>query len=512
MTAKARIAGWLAARPPAQRMGLAFAAGLVSALGFAPYDLWPLTIIAVSAWALLIPSAPRMRSALAVGWWFGFGHMLFGLRWIALAFTFQAAMPAWLGWVAVTLLAALMAIYAAAAAGVAWRLGWTPVSRILALAGGWMIAEWLRGYLFGGFPWDPLGVIWMPVSGLSQAASVVGGFGLSGLLIGAGGAIALWLEGRQRAAATIVALIAAIGIAGQVYLGAATVNDTKARLVIVQANIGQSDKWDESKEAAHLQAYLDLSAPALTHGPALLLWPEAAVPNLLEEEPEARDMLARQLKPHDLLLTGGLAAIRDRSGDAVAARNSLFVVSPDARLLGRYDKSRLVPYGEYLPLRWLLEPLGISRLAPGGIDFLPGPGPRTLVLPGYPAVGPLICYEVIFSGHVVDEAHRPAWLLNASNDAWFSDAGAWMHLAQARLRAIEEGLPVARATPTGVSALIDAHGRVRATLARGKAGVLEVMLPGALPPTPFGRGGEAVPVGLAAILLAAAGLGRPKRI
>ncbi len=505
------ISHWLATRLPVQRMGLAFAAGVASALGFEPYTLWPLTILAFAALALLIPAAPRLRSALAIGWWFGFGHMLFGLRWIALAFTFQAAMPAWLGWVAVALLAMLMAGYASAAAGIAWQLGWTPLSRSLALAGGWMLAEWLRGYLFGGFPWNPLGVVWLPLAGVAQAGAAIGALGLSGLMVLAGCAVALWLEGRQRAGATIVALIALTGMGGQLYLANARVADTTARLDIVQANISQSDKWDESQEAAHLQRYIDLSAAALAKGPGLLLWPEAAVPNLLEEEPEARAVLARQLPAGSLLLTGGLKAIRDSRGHAIGARNSVFVLSPRARLLGRYDKSRLVPYGEYLPLRPILEPLGVSRLVPGGIDFWPGPGPRTLRLPGYPPVGPLICYEVIASGHVVDRADRPAWLLNASNDAWFSDAGAWMHLAQARLRAIEEGLPVARATPTGVSALIDAHGVVRATLGRGKAGSLSVMLPGALPPTPFAMGGEGIPVGLALILLAGACFGYRRR-
>lgn len=498
------IAGWFGGRSLRQRLGLAFVAGAVSALGFAPVEAWPLTIVALAAFILLLPAATRMKSALATGWWFGFGHMLVGLHWIAQAFDFQSNMPAWLGWVAVLLLSMLMAIYPAAAAGVAWRLGRTPLVRVLALAGGWMLAEWLRGYLFGGFPWNPLGVVWLPLIGFAQGAAVIGALGLSGATILVAGALVLALRGDRKIAGRIVGVAAACGIVGQLWIAEAAPPPTATRLHIVQPNIGQDEKWVEAAEELHLRRYLSLSAQALKRGPGLLLWPEAAVPDLLDEDVLARVRLAQALGRDGLLLTGALKAIRDMDGDAIAARNSLFVLDRQAQILGRYDKSRLVPFGEYLPLRDLLTPLGLSRLAPGSLDFWPGPGARTLHLPGYPPVGPLICYEVIASGHVVDRGDRPAWLLNASNDAWFSGAGAYMHLAQARLRAIEEGLPVARATPTGVSALIDAHGRVVATIGRGKMGTLSAMLPGALPPTPYAEGGETIPVLLALLLIAAA--------
>jgi len=280
---------------------------------------------------------------------------------------------------------------------------------------------------------------------------------------------------------------------------------TGTRVHIVQANINQADKWRPDAEERNLQRYLALSAAARRDGrPGLVLWPEAAVVALLEEEPWVARRLSRLLGPGDLLLTGGVKAIRNERGRAVAAYNSLFVLDGDARLIGRYDKNALVPFGEYLPLRGLLERIGVSRLAPGALDFWPGPGARTLRLPGFPAVGPMICYEIVRPGHVVDRADRPAWILNASNDAWFSDAGAWMHLEQARLRAIEEGLPIARATPTGVSAMIDARGRLLATLGRDRTGVLALDIPGALAPTPFARGGSAIPLGLALALIAAA--------
>lgn len=501
------LTDWLAGRSPWQRLALAFAGGAASALGFAPLDAWPLTLLGFALLLLLIPLAQRMRSALALGWWFGLGHMLVGLRWIAQAFNFQDNMPAWLGWVAVVLLSMVMAIYAAIPAGIAWRFRRSAVARTLAFAGAWMLAEWLRGYLFGGFPWNPLGVVLLPLLPVAQAASLVGGLGLTGVVALSAGALALLVaqgRGGARFAVLVAALLVAATAFGLVALSGER-RSTGTRVHIVQADISQADKWRPDAEERNLRRYLALSAAAKLDGqPGLLLWPEAAVIALLEEEPWVARRIARQLGPGDLLLTGGIKAIRNDRGRAIAAHNSLFVLDGKAEIIGRYDKNALVPFGEYLPFRTLLEAIGVSRLAPGALDFWPGPGARTLRLPGFPAVGPMICYEIVRPGHVVDRTNRPAWLLNASNDAWFSDAGAWMHLEQARLRAIEEGLPIARATPTGVSAMIDARGRLLAMLGRGRAGVLAADLPAALPPTPFARAGSFIPLALALLLIAAA--------
>ncbi len=495
---------WLAHRSVRQRAALGFAAGVASALGFAPIDAWPLTLLGLALLLLLVPSTTGVRNALALGWWFGFGHMLAGLYWIAQAFNFQDNMPAWLGWVAVVLLSALMAIYPAVATGIASRFAAAP-ARALAFAGAWMLAEWLRGYLFGGFPWNPLGIVLMPMLPVAQAASAIGGLGLSGLVLLAAGALALLVTDRAwRFAAAVAACVALAAGFGAIDLGAPA-RSSGTRVLIVQANIGQSEKWREDAEERNLRRYLALSAEARLDGrPGLLLWPEAAVMGLLDEEPWVRRRLARVLGPGDLLLTGGVKALRNAQGRAIAAHNSLFVIGAGGRIDGRYDKNALVPFGEYLPLRGLMEAIGVARLAPGSLDFWPGPGPQTLRLAGFPAVGPLICYEIVRPGHVVDPADRPQWLLNASNDAWFSDAGAWMHLEQARLRAIEEGLPIARATPTGVSAMIDARGRLLATIGRGRAGVLSAEIPSPLPPTPFARAGSVIPLLLALLLLAGA--------
>jgi apolipoprotein N-acyltransferase len=235
-----------------------------------------------------------------------------------------------------------------------------------------------------------------------------------------------------------------------------------------------------------------------------VLWPEAATPDLLSVQPAARRRLASLIGPRDLLLLGGVEYVFDRDGLATAAYNSLFVLGPDGRIAGRYDKAHLVPYGEYLPMRPLLSRIGLSRLAPGDLDFLDGPGPRTLELPGFGKAGLQVCYEIIFSGQVVDRANRPDFLFNPSNDAWFGAWGPPQHLAQARLRAVEEGLPVLRATPTGISAVIDAEGRLLQSLPLGTAGAIDARIPPAYPPTPFALYGNVLPFAFALLLVAGA--------
>jgi apolipoprotein N-acyltransferase len=237
-----------------------------------------------------------------------------------------------------------------------------------------------------------------------------------------------------------------------------------------------------------------------------VLWPEAAIENgmLLEEEPGLRRYLARTLGRGDMLLTGGVALEYDAAGRAVGARNSVFALGPDAQIKARYDKAHLVPYGEYLPMRAILTPLGLSRLVPGDLDFWSGPGPTTFDIPGVGQVGFQICYEIIFSGQVIDPAKRPRFLFNPSNDAWFGSWGPPQHMAQARLRAIEEGMTIVRATPTGISGVIAPDGRLVAKIGMGQAAVLDARLPAPAPPTLFARYGNLLPAIFALLLTALA--------
>lgn len=479
------------------RLGLLFLAGAASSLGFAPWNLWPLTLIGL-AWLIReTATTETLRQALKAGWVFGLGHFLLGTHWIAQAFQYQQDMPAWTGWIGVVLLSAYLAVFPAVTVAAMRRLAGLPL--VLGFAGCWTVAEALRGVLFSGFPWNPLGAVALPMAGLGQGAAFVGGLGLSTVIVLAAGGISL-LERQWRAGAAILGLTALAAIAGLIPLRTPTPLTT-ARLNIVQADIGQDEKWSEDGVARAVAKYLKLS-PKPTREARLLIWPEAAIPDLLDEMPAMRRRLGAHLGPNDLMLLGALKAIREVDGTAIAARNSLFVLDSEGGILARYDKKRLVPFGEFLPARTLLNAIGLDRLAPGALDFWPGPGPRTLPLPsGFPAVGPLICYEVIFDGRVTEAGYRPKWLLNVSNDAWFAGAGAEMHLAQARLRSIEEGLPMARSTPTGISAVIDANGRVTASMPRGQAGVIDARLPDANPPTLFSHTGRILPLLLAALLL-----------
>jgi apolipoprotein N-acyltransferase len=294
------------------------------------------------------------------------------------------------------------------------------------------------------------------------------------------------------------------------------------RLRIVQPDIGQADKWRPGFDriAADRLAALTVR-PYPESGPAgILFWPEAAVTDpLIDERPGAegfveyeRARASRSIAPGQLLATGGLAFTSSDRRTIDGATNSVFVLDKSGAIVGRYDKAHLVPYGEYLPMRPVLSALGLSRLAPGDLDFRPGPGPRTLVLPGGMKMGVQICYEIIFSGNVVDPRVRPDYIFNPSNDAWFGAWGPPQHLAQARLRAAEEGLPVIRATPTGISALIDSSGRLLGAVGSGKAGTIDGPLPAKRPPTPFAALGNVIPLALAFILLIAAiVLGRGRR-
>jgi apolipoprotein N-acyltransferase len=496
----------------------AFLAGAAAACGFAPLGLWPLTLAAVALLLWLVGEAPGLRGALGRGWWFGVGHFTVGLNWIATAFTYQAEMPAWLGWIAVVLLSLYLAVYPAAAAGLAWRFGRRdPLRLTIVFAAAWIVTEWLRASLFTGFAWNPLGVSLMPLW-IAQLAPWIGTYGLSGATALLAGALLVLYRRQWRPAAALLA-----GVGGTAALAALIAtpadNRTGIALRIVQPNIGQQDKWQEGFIYESMDRLERLSR-AGTREPRLLLWPEAAItkplqtelayPQLRREAAALRREVAGMLGPSDLLLTGGVTW-RSRDGlEVSSATNSVFAIDPTGRILSRYDKAHLVPYGEYLPMRPILSALGLSRLAPGDIDFDSGPGPQTLSLPLVGKAGFQLCYEIIFSGEVVDRENRPAFLFNPSNDAWFGAWGPPQHLAQARLRALEEGLPVLRSTPTGISAVIDANGALLHSLPWREAGVIDSRLPAPKPPTLFARFGNILPLGFALLLAALALLARTR--
>ncbi len=517
----------------------ALLAGLASATGFAPLSLWPVTLLALALLIHLTQSAPDRRCAFTYGWLFGVGQFTLALHWIAHAFTFQDAMPHWLGYGGVLLLSLYLALFPALATMGAWWLhrkfpslqregsgvGVAPGAASnptfpLLLAALWIATEYLRAILFTGFAWNPIGIILLP-SGAAIAATLVGTYGLGALVILASAALLLIARRQVAAPAALLAPLLLAALWGWLSPAPATPPGAP-RIRVVQPNIGQDEKYSVEREFANFRKLTALTGQPRP-APRLIFWPEAAIPAYLDMEPDWRARLAALLGPGDLLLTGAdKVYFKPVEQDGIlvnklaGANNSVWIVTPQATIAARYSKAHLVPFGEYLPLRSVLEPIGLSRLVPGDADFWPGPGPQSLTIPattGRPALsmGAQICYEIVFSGQVVDSANRPAFLFNPSNDAWFGPWGPVQHLAQARLRALEEGLPIIRSTPTGVSAIIDARGRVAHALGLNRAGFLDSGLPPPLPPTLFARVGNWAPFALMLALFSLAIAIRPSR-
>ncbi|MEP6784788.1 MAG: apolipoprotein N-acyltransferase [Sphingomonadales bacterium] len=479
---------------------IALLAGALSACGFAPLNLWPLTLGGLAILIALVAQAPSAKSAFARGWWWGLGHFTIGLNWIAHAFTFQDFMPAQGGYVAVLLVSLYCALYPGLASWLVRRIA-SPrqgPTFAFAFAAAWIASEYLRATLFTGFAWNPIAVMWVTTH-IAMLTTVIGTYGLSGLTVLG---IALLVPGVQDAGRRHLAIgfgVAAVAAALVMWPYTTPGIDNGPAIRIVQPNVSQAQRHDREFDEESVRILERLTGPPSAE-PRLILWPEAGVPYYLEEESWARYRLAKLLGPRDMLLTGGTTLIYDRRGDLTGARNSVFAMDANADLVARYDKAHLVPYGEYLPMRPILGAIGLSQLVQSDVDFIPGPAPRTIDIKGFGKIAMQICYEIIFSGQVVDRAHRPGFIFNPSTDAWFGAWGPPQHLAQARMRAIEEGLPVIRATPTGISAVIDADGRLLAALPLNKAGVITTRLPPAKAPTVFAQFGNVIPLMLAVLL------------
>jgi apolipoprotein N-acyltransferase len=504
------LSGW-------RRAATSLLLGAISALALPPFHIVPLLVPAFVGLLWILEGADtarkRRRLGLWIGFWFGFGHFIVGLHWIAEPLLVDPARTAWLIPFALPGLAAGLAVFPALVCGalVALPLRGAPLARVVALAALWLVAEFIRGIVFTGFPWNLMGYVWAGVPSMMQVTALVGVLGLSGLTILAAGMPAvLAADGmtavRRWGLIVAVTLVLPLGLwaggqarlAGAGEVGEALIPDVRLR--IVQANIAQRDKWNPELRTAHLERHLALSATPAEVAPTLVIWPETAVPFLLANDVLARVRSAAAAPPGGALITGSVR--RAFHNEAQQLRNALLVIDDAADVQRVYDKSHLVPFGEYVPLRGVLP---IDKIVPGQSDFVAGAGRRLLEIPGLPAASPLICYEAIFSGRVTPHGARPGWLLNLTNDAWFGTfAGPQQHFAIASTRAVEEGLPLVRAANTGISAVVDPYGRVIARLGIGEQGVLDSGLPVALSPTPFARWGELIPMIMAALFLALA--------
>ena len=518
-----------------RRALIAFLAGAASTLAITPVNadpssfitVWPVMFVTIPAAVWLLDGAAAGRfggivAAAVTGWWFGFGYFLAGLYWIGQAFLVDAkdfAVFAPLMPIAVVGLPAYLALYTALGFALARALWTRGALRILTFAAALTLAEWLRGHLLTGFPWNALGYSLTTPLVLAQCTALFGVWGLTFIAVAAFASPAVLADERADtrwpwlAPAAAAVVLVAIAIYGTVRLATTpTTYVDGVRLRIMQPNVPQDEKFSYANKAQVMQHYLALSDRAT--GPSssgvaaatLLIWPESAFPFFLTREPDALAQIAALLHGGPVLITGAARAadLAPVTRD-LHAYNSVYVIDHDGNILSVYDKVHLVPFGEYLPFQRLLERIGLRQLTRLQGGFLAGDRRRLLAPPHVPKMLPLICYEIIFPHDVVPEGERPGWMLNLTNDAWFGEsAGPYQHFQQARVRAIEEGLPLVRAANTGISAVVDPVGRIVHSLALGSEGVFDSALPQPISQTVYGRWGD-VPLALliATILLIA---------
>jgi apolipoprotein N-acyltransferase len=503
-----------------KRAGIALLAGALSSLAMAPFNAWPVPFLTFPVLVWLIDGAGGGRlhglpAAAMAGWWFGLGYFVPGLYWIGNAFLVDAPTFAWLMPFAVLGLPAYLALFPAFGFAVA-RLIWSKDgSRVIALAASLTASEWLRGHVLTGFPWNAFGYALTNPLALAQLASLIGLWGLTFLSVAIFASPAVLIDGNSRGrrpwVAPVLALLVlvAMGIFGAVRLGlqpATTVANVKLR--IMQPNLQQDVKFNYAAKAEVMQKYLTLSDRA--SGPqstgvrdaSILIWPESAFPFFLTREADALAQIDDLLPKGTILITGSVRAPDLPPGTRITrAYNSIYAIDHDGSVLSIYDKLHLVPFGEFLPFQDWMEKLGFVQLTRVQGGFIPGTGRRAMEIPNAPRALPLICYEAIFPDEVAARGDRPGWIINLTNDGWFGiSTGPYQHLQQARLRAIEQGLPVVRAANTGISAVIDPMGRIVARLGLGVEGVLDSSLPAAIAPTIYARSGD-IPT---AMMLAAA--------
>jgi apolipoprotein N-acyltransferase len=488
----------------------AFFLGALGTLAFEPFSWFFMVFFSIGGLLWLLDNSQQIswKHAFAIGWWFGLGHFITGLYWIAFALSIDLKQFGWLIPFTVLGLPAVLSLFIAPILLLTKISGTKSLERGLFFSISWASFEWLRGHLFTGLPWNLIAYTWVPYESISQSLSLFGAYGL--------GLITVFISTLFYSALTsetfkkglfhsLLALTLLISLWGFGTWRLSQVEEDvvpKTYLRLVQPNIPQKLKWDREYADQNFNRIL-----ALTNSPARkkithILWPESAVPFLLEYDHKRRERLTQFIPSQGLLLMGGIH-LKKYSPSNIKVWNSIFVLTPKGKIEDIYDKSHLVPFGEYIPMRSFF-PSFIKKVTAGSIDFSSGSGPRTLKAPGLPPFSPLVCYEGIFPGEVkAQQGDRPQWIYNATNDAWYGPtSGPYQHLVINRARAIEEGLPYMRVANTGMSAVIDAYGRVKISLPLDTEGVIDTELP--LPtfsPTLYSLYGDRVFLSLLGIFL-----------
>jgi apolipoprotein N-acyltransferase len=499
-----RLAQGLAALFGWRRYSAAFLLGASLAGALPPFDLAPLIFFVFPCLLWLDEGSATPWASARLGYVFGLGFFIAGLYWMAAALFVDIAAFWWALPFALLGVPAVLALFPAAAMlatslGVSrWRV--SPSARVCLFAVAWSATEWARGHVLTGLPWNLAGYAW---SGgfpgaltMLQTVSWAGIYGLSFVTVLAASLPALLgtpslvpLPVLRRAAPAIAAslLILVPAAAGAVRLYLAPPSATGIWLRLVQPSIPVLAKWDAAAVQSSFDRLLKLSGASAAHNLRAVIWPEAAAPFLIERDEARRTALAAVAPKDGYLITGALRA-NPPPGAVTQVWNSIEAVDASGVIRARYDKAHLVPFGEYIPFS---DVLPMRKITPGAIDLSAGPGPQTLDLPGLPRFSPIVCYEAIFPAAVVDEADRPAWILNVTNDGWYGhSSGPYQHFAIARTRAVEEGLPLVRAANNGISGIVDSTGRIVAGVNLDSIGYLDAELPAAAPPTLYSRFGD----------------------
>ncbi len=491
------LSGW-------RRYGLAFGLGALLAGALPPLDLTPLIFVAFPGLLWLDEGSAGPWASARLGYVFGSGFFVAGLYWIAAALFVDIARFWWALPFAVIGLPALLALFPAAALGLTSlgtiRLRLPAGARIFLFAVAWSAAEWARGHFLTGLPWNLVGYVWsggFPGSlAMLQSVAWVGIYGLSFVTVVAAALPALLgipslvpLPQARRAAPALGAafLILAPAAVGAIRLQLMPSGSTATWLRLVQPSIPETMKWDPAAAEANFHRLVELSGAPAEHPLAAVLWPEGAASFLLERDDARRAAIASVAPRDGYVITGALRA-NPPPARPTQIWNSIEAIDSAGTIRARYDKAHLVPFGEYVPFGGVLP---IKKITPGSIDLSAGPGPRTITLPGLPAFSPIVCYEAIFPGAVVDAEGRPAWIFNVTNDAWYGrSSGPYQHFAIARTRAIEEGLPLVRVANNGISGVIDPAGRVVARTGLDSVGYADVALPAAVSPSLYAAAGD----------------------
>ena len=495
-----------------KKYAAAFGLGALLTLTTPPLGIFPLLFLIVPGFATLARSSPTRFKAFATGWAFGSGYFIFGLYWVSAAMFVDIGEWAWAIPFSGILGPVVLALFYGVIPLLARPFVRNGAAHALAIAAAWSLVEYARGHVLTGFPWILPGYAWDWVLPVMQTAAFTGVYGLT-LLTLCWAVLPLFYRHDRLQHIVILSLVCAVA-AGGIRLSLHPTEQSGSHNVrIVQANIPLATKMNKDEDWRNFEKHLDLSATKTpgSENITFVVWPETSLQSDISQFPDIAKLTAMKLPPKATGLLGAMRVIENGPRDFVFY-NSVTILDKKANVLGNYDKHHLVPFGEYIPFRDKLKLTPVSFAMDMIGDFGRGPGPRTMYVNTLPPFSPLICYEANFPGEVVDQKDRPAWLVNVTNDGWYGKtAGPHQHFAMARMRAVEEGLPLARAANTGISAMIDPLGRVIAQQPLGTAGFIDSILPLPLPQTVYARFGDTIFFLLLALVTGVAVALRPEK-